>query len=210
MITKGLMNVIKNYYHARDHNNDYSKWNLGFGFIHYALIRNIRPKNVLVIGSQRGYVPAICALACKDENQGRVDFVDAGYELNDKKSWGGIGIWKDADSSYFSKLGVEDWISVYCMTTEDFHQNLPESKYQYIYIDGDHSYEGVAKDYDLLYNHLDDGGFMVFHDVLVDKETQWGKCGVKKFWDEMVKDNQEGSDCLITIPFSAGLGIIRK
>lgn len=209
MIDPAVVKIIKENYHAIDHNNDYSKNNLGFGFIHYALIRNIRPVKILVVGSQKGFVPAMCALACKDERVGHVDFIDAGYGADNPKSWGGLGIWKKVTNKYFDKLGVDNWISLYCVTTKDFTKKFPDNKYQYIYIDGDHSYEGVWKDFDLLYPMLEDGGYLLFHDVCVDKQTPWGQYGVKKFWNEMIEDSAGGVE-MMTFPFESGLGIIRK
>lgn len=197
-----IVKIIHDNYHARDHNhNHYANSSLGFGFIHYAFIRNIRPKRLLVLGSQRGFVPSICALACKHEEEGFVDFVDAGYDLGDENSWGGLGIWKKATNNYWRPLGVEDYIKIHNVRIEDFDLH---GKYDYIYIDGDHSYEGVKANYELLYPYLREGGYMVFHDISVDKETKYGKCGVKKFWEELEAKEK------LSFPFSAGLGIIRK
>ena len=195
---------LRKYYHARAHNNDYKVDNLGFGFIHYALIRNYRPKDVLIVGSQRGFVPAICGLACKHEGRGHVHFVDAGYDLEDKNSWGGIGMWKGATRDYWEPIECEAWITIHCMTTEEFScQN--RGGFGYIYIDGDHSYEGVMRDFELFWPRLEFGGLITFHDILVDKKTQWGKCGVKEFWDKV-----RGQFASISIDRDAGLGIIQK
>ena len=122
MITREEIEIIRANYHGRDHNNNYDKNNLGFGLFHYAFIRNLKPANVLVIGSQRGYIPAICALACKHEERGTVDFVDAGYDLKDKgeegkQSWGGIGMWKSATEEYWNPLGIKKYIRLYNETT---------------------------------------------------------------------------------------------
>lgn len=214
MISKEEIEIIRKHYHARDHNNDYDKGNLGFGLVHYSFIRNLKALNILVVGSQRGYVPAICALACKHEGRGMVDFVDAGYDLNikkeKKKSWGGVGLWKTVTGDYWKPLGVEGHIVIFTMTTKHFADCLKRDggqySYDYIYIDGDHSYKGVKRDYKLFWKYLTHGGFMVFHDVLVEKETPWGKCGVKRFWDEV---KQRNPNC-VTINQSAGLGMIQK
>ena len=56
---------------------------LGFGSLHYALIRNLRPRRVLVIGSRYGFVPAIAGLALRANGGGTVDFVDANYDDGD-------------------------------------------------------------------------------------------------------------------------------
>lgn len=38
-------------------------------------------------------------------------------------------------------------------------------KYKFVFVDGDHSYDGVKKDYETLREFMDDDGLMVFHDV---------------------------------------------
>jgi len=207
MINQEIVTAIRQGYHARGHNHKhYHQGSLGFGFVHYALIRNVRPERVLVIGSQRGFVPAICALACKDEGTGHVDFVDAGYDLSHEKSWGGIGIWKTALPSYWESLEVQSWITLHCMTTEQFVVTDP-GRYQYIYVDGDHSLEGVSADFGALNPLLDPGGFMVFHDVFEDKLTErYGRCGVKRFWNDTFFRGFEK----LSLPFDVGLGILRK
>jgi hypothetical protein len=195
-----VRSIHKIYSGGTKHNNNGE--NLGFGFIHYALIRNLRPSRILVVGSQRGYIPAIVALACRDENKGHVDFVDAGYDASEANNWGGVGAWKEVNADYWKPLGLEDWITLHVCRTQDF-QPHPEG-YGYIYIDGDHSYEGVKHDYETFWPWLSLGGFMAFHDVCVDKESHYGNFGVKKFWKEIAKDEH------LTIDLSSGLGLLKK
>lgn len=214
MINKQTVKTIRGSYHARGHNEGFRTYNLGFGFIHYSLIRNIRPEKVLCIGSDKGYIPSICALACKNEEKGKVDFVDAGYAWNipseQKYAWGGEGIWKNLPKDYWSPLEIEDYIKLYVTTTEKFITKNKDNFYGYITIDGDHSYEGVKKDFELLWPRLLPGGFICLHSTL--REDKWGgtmaacgKCGVKKFWNE-IKDNYKHFE----IKFTAGLGVIQK
>lgn len=44
-------------------------------------------------------------------------------------------------------------------------QEAPEGFYDLIFIDGDHSYEGVAKDYDHWKKAVKPGGYITFHDA---------------------------------------------
>ena len=59
------------------------------------------------------------------------------------------------------------------------------------------------RDKKLFWKYLVKEGLMAFHDTNTDKMTDYGKCGVKKFWQEL-----EGEK--ITFNQSAGLGIIQK
>jgi hypothetical protein len=205
MITLEDIRIIEENYPARDHNN--KKGDLGFGLIHYGLIKNLGQCRVLVVGSQKGFVPAICALACK-ETGGFVDFVDAGLELKDKGSWGGVGIWKRAGNEYWEPLAVEKHIKIHCTSSSGFVSGLERIPivYGYIYIDGNHSYAGVKADYKRFWPFLREGGMMAFHDVMVDKVTDYGRCGVKRFWEWVSNKHR---NC-VTISTSAGLGIIQK
>ena len=208
LINKYAVRRLIQYYGGDSgHFIDPKKGNLGYGFLHYAFIRNLKPKRVLCIGSGYGFIPAICALACKDNQFGQVDFIDAGYGEHHPKSWGGIGLWRKNDPErHFSLLGLNKWIKTYLMTSEQFAKGYPKNKYGYIYLDGDHSCEGVKKDFELFWPKLEKGGLMVFHDVVV---KNWGKLknfGVWKLWQEL-ELNQK---IIFRYPKESGLGIIQK
>lgn len=209
LLNKGTLDRLHKNYAVGHHNEDWKKNNMGFGFLLYGLVRNVRAEKVLVVGSQKGYVPAVMALACKDEGNGKVVFVDASYDFREEdkersgKSWGGLGIWDKLPDDFWEPLGIEDFIELNVMTTEEYC-GMSEDLFDVIFIDGDHSYEGVKKDYELLWPKLKQGGLMIFHDILVDRETEWGKCGVKQFWDEL--DKKE----FLVINYDVGMGVIRK
>ena len=68
---------------------------------------------------------------------------------------------------------------------------LAGKKLDILFIDGDHSYEGVKYDF-LNYRHLvQEGGLIVFHDIVPDYRTRYGRetprwaGGVPKFWSQI-------------------------
>ena len=169
LVKRSISRKLIEIYNGDDgHNLNYTQYFLGFGLIHYAFIRNLKPESILCVGSRKGFIPATIALACKDNDKGHIDFVDAGYDQDQPtKHWSGIGFWKKEDpDKHFAKIGVSDYITTYVMTTEKYAKKIPKKRYQYIYIDGDHSYEGIKLDYDLFWSRLDRGCFMSFHDVV--------------------------------------------
>lgn len=179
--------------------------NLGLGFVHFALVTACKPKQILCIGSKRGYIPAVLALACKENGVGHVDFVDAAYDKQDRKRfWGGAGTWgKVNPKDHFSFLDIQKHMTVHVMTSQDFFRRN-KKRYQYIYIDGDHSYEGVKRDYNLSWQRLDKNGFMVFHDVVPKRMPGQPQYGVWRFWAE-IRGNK------ITLSKTGtGLGILQK
>lgn len=189
------------------HQADLQKKDLGYGWIHYGLVRQQKPKNILCVGSRHGYIPALLAQACKDNGFGYVDFVDAGFDENNTSSWTGVGYWQtNTGKKSFRAFGLGNYISLYLQTTLQYAKQHPNKKFQYIYIDGDHSLEGVVLDFSLFYPMLEKGGFMVFHDISVKGVKPEGEYGVWKLW-EVLKRKYGG----IHIEFSgSGLGIIQK
>src|SRR3990170_4076730 len=171
LFSRRAVNKLIELYAKKDnwHNIDKNKGNLGYGWFHYSLIRILQPKRILVIGSRYGYIPAICAVACKDNNKGRVDFVDAGYDFrkaDHRKHWGGIGFWKKIKpAEHFGKFSLERHISGYIMTSYEFSKKHPQRLWGYINIDGDHSYEGVKFDFETFWPRLEKGGFLSLHDI---------------------------------------------
>lgn len=205
---KSISNFIEKYAHSDNfHNIDSSTGNLGYGWLHYAIIRNLKPKNILCIGSRYGYIPAICATACRDNGLGVVDFVDASldYTKNDHHHWGGMGVWKKINpNNYFKPFNVADYIRLHVETSKSFEKKHHTNRWQYIYIDGDHSYVGARSDFKLFWPQLDPGGFFMLHDIYT-KSSGSEKCGVPRLWKE-IKVSQSSFE----FPGENGLGMIQK
>lgn len=58
---------------------------------------------------------------------------------------------------------------------------LNGKKLDFIFIDGDHSYEGVKMDFQMYSPLVRSGGLIAFHDIV----ENWPGCEVKKFWNEI-------------------------
>lgn len=58
-------------------------------------------------------------------------------------------------------------------------------KFDFIFIDGDHSYEGVKSDYEKYKQFLSDDGFIAFHDIIKSEETEKYDIFVSKLWEEI-------------------------
>jgi len=180
---------------------------LGYGWYHYGVLRLIKPRRVLCVGSRYGYIPAVLAQACKDNGFGQVDFIDAGYGLDEDKHWTGVGFWKTQQGkNTFRSFGLGAHISLYVQTTAEFAKKYPQNRYDYIYIDGDHSTKGAQDDYAFFWPMLSRGGLMAFHDVGVKENKPEGEYGVWKLWKKIKKGKQ-------TFEFSflcSGLGVVQK
>ena len=62
---------------------------------------------------------------------------------------------------------------------------LNGKKLDFIFIDGDHTYEGAKKDFKLYRHFVRKGGVIGFHDIVI--HTKESGCDVYKFWNEIKK-----------------------
>lgn len=75
----------------------------------------------------------------------------------------------------------------------------------WLFIDGDHSKEGVKSDYNNYFPLVSENGYCIFHDI-------FGENGVSEFWNEL-KEKLDGRFPIIEIchsRYNLGIGIIQK
>lgn len=146
---------------------------MGDGLIVYSIVQHMRAKTCVCIGSGGGYIPRIIT-------QARLDLHKQGiFEGNPDINWGDIGVTYIVDAcngiggpndleneeSYYHKQFQPRLIK---STSEDAYYNffvLQDIKIDFLFIDGDHSYEGVKKDFDLYSTLLSDKGIIILHDT---------------------------------------------
>lgn len=80
-----------------------------------------------------------------------------------------------------------------------------------LFLDGDHSYQGVKKDFEIYSALVRPGGWIVFHDIVKDNDSRYGVCtggcsgGVPAFWQEIKKHFRHVE--FVDHPEQDGLGI---
>jgi len=209
---------------------DLSTLNMGFGYLFYSFARVIRPKNTVVIGSKAGFSPISFALGVKD-NQGfgiasiecyktnleennteaKVFFIDPSYSVarNDDKHYYGIGHWDDKNKVHkqWKKYGVDDVITHYKMTSQDFlnHKKCPKS-IDLLYVDGDHSYEGIKHDFNKYYPLLNKDALVIAHDIHPNLAKEFPETGGYKVYEEIDLNKYEK----FRLPIYPGLAFLRK
>lgn len=174
---------------------------LGFGLVHYSLVRLFRPKRALVIGSRFGFVPACVASAIKTNGHGHLDFVDANYSDQThgfQKAFGGVGYWTTGN---FGELS--DVITTHLQRSDEFFSKLSaDDCYEYIYLDGAHDYVTVKQDFESSASRLADGGIILLHDPLVQNKD----FGVSKFLETLSPSQWRW----IVLPPWPGLAMVQK
>ncbi len=68
-------------------------------------------------------------------------------------------------------------------TLKQVKNHLKNEEIDLLFIDGDHSYEGVKKDFEIYSPLVKNNGIIAFHDIVVHDQSE--NCEVNKFWNEI-------------------------
>jgi cephalosporin hydroxylase len=85
---------------------------------------------------------------------------------------------------------------------------IKNKKIDLLFIDGDHSYEGVKKDFEMYAPLVRDDGIIAFHDIVDIPDD--GSCDVLKFWNEIKHDYEYQEFVEDWNQGNCGLGVIKK
>ena len=208
---------------------------LGDGIVVYSIVQHMRFKNCVCIGSGGGYIPRILT-------QARIDLYNQEiFQGNSDYNWGDIGATYviDACNGIGGPNDLENENSFYRThfyprfikeTSENAFYNFfirQDIKIDLLFIDGDHSYEGVKKDFELYSTILSDNGIIIIHDTDSDyentlivsedaKKDHHRFDGPAKFIKELEKNNEFNLINLFnfsifsTKPTSSGITLINK
>jgi hypothetical protein len=146
---------------------------LGDGMLIYSLILFNRAKTCVCIGSGGGFIPRIMT-------QARRDLWEQGiFEGNNQTEWGDIGTTLIIDAAN-GVGGFTDWTEENSFLRQHFDPQViletserafydyfvrQDIKIDYLHIDGDHSYNGVKKDFDLYSTIMSENGIITIHDT---------------------------------------------
>lgn len=133
----------------------------GYIFL-YGLVSLLKPSTIVEIGTNYGIGSIVMALALKENNlKGYIYTYDISKECL-----------KMAYAQYI-QMDVQNYINFNLGTSNKVREL--KAHFDLAFVDGDHTYEGVKKDFENLKNISD---YIVFHDTDI--------CGgVKKFTDEL-------------------------
>lgn len=123
----------------------------------YKLSKQLKSNSICVeVGS---YIGASSLMISKGIAKGSILYCIDTWE-NDAMTegkWNSLEIFKDNTHSVVSKIKMMKSKSV--DAAKDFNQEI-----DFIFIDGDHSYEGVKSDVDVWFPKLKSGGIIIMHD----------------------------------------------
>ncbi len=146
---------------------------LGDGLLVYSFIQFIRAKICVCIGTGGGFIPRLMT-------QSRYDLWEQGiFEGKNTNEWGDIGTTIIVDASN-GVGGYTDWTDENSFLRTHFQPQViletserafydyfvrQDIKIDYLHIDGDHSYEGVKKDFELYSTIMSENGIITIHDI---------------------------------------------
>jgi len=214
-LNDGLLRDILEHAKPLGHNERPRNLNLGFGFIYYAVARALRPKHTLVIGSGYGFSVVCLALGLKDNDSGRLSFVDPSYSVftdGPFRTLGGRNQWKDAQAvdGHFQRFGLDSVVSHYKMTSEDFfaeYDSLNLARIDIAFIDGNHAYKHVKHDFGQVVQRSRENTYIFLHDSNAYIREALHHAGVKR-WLRVVKREERAFE-VINFPFSSGVALVR-
>ena len=212
-----------------------TKEHMGDGLLVYSIIQHMRAKVCVCIGIGGGFIPRIMTQARMDLWEQKI------FEGNNDKNWGDIGATYvvDACNGIGGKSDIEDESSLFRSafhprfikeTSEKAYYDFfvkQDIKIDILFIDGDHSYEGVKLDFDLYSTILSDKGIIMIHDTDESYENELIVSeDSKKHWDKfdgpakLIKELGDSKDwniinlfnhkILPTKPSSTGITLLNK
>lgn len=152
----------------------------------YGLVRAMRPTVCVEIGSAMGRSAGFIGAALRDIGIGKLYAIDP----HTATAWNDDGPTESFATMRrtLKRLGVERHVEIVRERSEHAaqHWTLP---IDLLFIDGDHSYEGVRRDWELFMPHVHPFGAVVFHDTLWDLRSDPALAredmGVPRFVEEL-------------------------
>jgi hypothetical protein len=189
--------------------------NLGFGFIYYGVVRALRPKHTLVIGSGYGFSVVCLALGIKDNGVGSLSFVDPSYSVikdGPLRTIGGRDQWSDPEKVRFRfrRFGVEDIVTHYKMRADEFFpafERLGLPQIDLAFIDGSHAYKDVVHDFTEVAIRSRRNSYVFLHDSNIYIRELLHHAGVNR-WLRILKKEDKAFE-VINFPFSSGVALVR-
>lgn len=162
-----------------------------------------RPNNIVEIGTARGGTLFLFTRIASDNAFViSIDQIGANY-------MGGYPEWK----TNFYKSFAQKNQTIHLIradshdreTLKNLKNILSDKEIDFLFIDGDHSYSGVKRDFELYSPLVRNGGIIAFHDIAPPKK---GTYGVNEFWKEIKKELEYKEIIENRTQGWAGIGII--
>jgi predicted O-methyltransferase YrrM len=132
-------------------------------YLLYAIARALHPRIIVEIGSARGKSTCTLALACRQNGYGTVYAIDP-HEPN---AWTDLGLTGDSHEFLQARLrayGLYDWCQIIRKRSAEAAREWSQP-IDLLFIDGDHTYDGVKCDFEAFRHWLSPAAVVLFHDT---------------------------------------------
>ena len=168
------------------------------------VLKDLNPKTILEIGTAGG--GSLFLFTSISDPKATIISVD----LPGGSFGGGYAKWKIPIYQSFAKKKQKIHLvranSHHPKTLELVKNILDERMIDFLFIDGDHSYKGVKRDFEMYSRLVRKGGIIAFHDII--KLPLWTMCEVSRLWSE-IRENYEFLEIIEDINQGwAGIGLI--
>lgn len=176
------------------------------GYLLYGIARAMRPQTCVEIGSARGLSACLIGKALKENGFGKLYAIDPHVQTNwnDTNSIDTFGVMQ----ANLARFGVQNYVEI----IREFSTKVApdwDKPIDLLFIDGDHSYEGVKSDWEGFSRHIKPFGLVIFHDTTWDYHSDHPSfrpdLGVHKFLDELRRQGYP----IVTIDQYCGLSIVQ-
>lgn len=172
----------------------------------YGLCRSMKPSVCVEIGSARGKSACFVGMALKENGSGRLYAIDPHTDTN----WNDINseATYEAIQNTVEHLDIKQFVTIVRKTSSEALQDWSE-EIDLLFIDGDHSYEGVKADWKGFRPFMKPFGLVVFHDTIWDlhPDPKWYRAdmGVPRFVEELRRDGYP----VLTIDRDYGVSVVQ-
>jgi predicted O-methyltransferase YrrM len=172
----------------------------------YGLSRSLKPAVAVEIGSARGKSACYVGMALKENGMGHLYAIDPHTSTD----------WNDSESvetyeticKHVALLNLADVVTIVRQHSDQAIHKIAKP-IDLLFIDGDHSYDGVKADWNSFTPYMSRFGIVVFHDTIwnlkPDDELHRGDMGVPQFVEEL----RRGGFPVLTIDRDYGVSIVQ-
>jgi cephalosporin hydroxylase len=163
------------------------------------IVRDKQPKTVVEIGTDRGGTLYVWTQALPTANR----FISIDLPGGD---FGGG--YSEGRAQFYKSFTDKDLTCIrqnshHEETKQQLKENLQDHSIDFLFIDADHTYEGVKQDHKMYKDLVSDNGIIAFHDIVPNDTAP--AIGVDTYWEEL-KENHTTKE-IIADPDQGGGGI---
>ncbi len=173
------------------------------------LILRETPQRVLEIGCFIGISSHWIASALKEMGGGHLDSVDTFYpKYPNRHHFSYLADPYSCATDAVKESGLADCIQFHRSDSVRFKRSLsPGDQYDFIFIDGDHTFDGVTRDFLTYFPHLRKGGIILLHDT---NPKYCGWDGPRRLIQDLLSDNPNVHVEEVETQPNFGMAVVRK